>query len=218
MTRRAAFFDLDLTLIDVNSGLLWAKHERRLGNISASQLARAVFWHGMYRLALIDMEVAFDRAMAHYRGVASAELEERTRAWFDEDVEHRFREKARFAIERHRGNGEPLVILTNSSCYEAKAAAERWGFDDYLANNFPTDDNGKLIGSFERPLCYGPGKVARAEAWASANDIDLQRSFFYSDSYSDLPMLERVGEPRVVTPDPRLRRAARKRSWPILKW
>ena len=216
--RAAAFFDLDLTLIDVNSGLLWAKHERRLGNISRTQLARAVFWHGMYRLALIDMEVAFERAMSHYKGIESSHLEKRTRSWFEEQVQDRIREKALAAAEGHRRGEQPLVILTNSSCYQANIAAERWGFDDYLANNFPTDSAGRLVGTFERPLCYGPGKVARAEQWAKEHDVDLDRSFFYSDSYSDLPMLERVGEPRVVTPDPRLRRLARKRGWQILSW
>lgn len=214
----AAFFDLDLTLIDVNSGVEWAKHERRLGNITLWQLGRAVLWHGLYRLSVIDMETALDRAIEHYRGVASDDLDSRTRDWFHRHVSPRARPKALEAIERHRDQGHPLVLLTNSSCYEAAVAAETWGFDAYLANNFPTDSRGRLLGTFERPMCYGPGKVARAERWAADNGVDLGASFFYSDSYSDVPMLERVGEPRVVAPDPRLRRAARQRGWKVLDW
>ena len=60
--------------------------------------------------------------------------------------------------------------------------------------------------------------MTRAEAWARARGADLADSYFYSDSYSDLPMLQRVGRPRVVSPDPRLRVAARLRGWPILTW
>ena len=214
----AAFFDLDLTVIDVNSGVLWAHHERRQGNITLFQLSRAILWHGLYRLSLIDMETALDRAIAHYRGVEAAALDERTRRWFADHVKPRVRPGAMAAIAAHKAEGHPLVLLTNSSCYEAAVAAETWGFDAYLANQFPTDARGRLIGTFERPMCYGPGKVARAEAWAAERGIDLAASYFYSDSYSDVPMLERVGKPKVVAPDPRLRRAARRRGWEILDW
>lgn len=214
----AAFFDLDLTLIDVNSGVLWAQHERRLGNISRWQLSRAILWHGLYRLAVIDMEAAIDQALRHYRGASAEGLDSRTRAWFRETIEPRVRPAAISALGEHRSGGHPLVLLTNSSAYQAAIAAETWGLDDYLANRLPTDSTGCLTGTFERPLCYGPGKVARAERWAAERGIDLSRSYFYTDSYSDLPMLERVGEPRVVSPDPRLRRVARRRGWKILDW
>lgn len=214
----AAFFDLDRTLIDVNSGLLWAQHERRSGHISRGQMAQAVLWTALYHLAAIDMETAVSRALDHYRGVDAGELDGRTRAWFEREIARRLRPRAAEAMRAHRERGDLLVILTNSSVYEARAAAERWGFDAYLANQFPTDARGRLTGAFERPLCYGAGKVARAEAWARAHGVELEHATFYSDSYSDLPMLERVGQPRVVRPDPRLRLAARRRGWRILDW
>ena len=88
--------------------------------------------------------------------------------------------------------------------YEAAAATEAFGLDDYLANRFPLDDQGRLLGTFERPMCYGKGKVDKAERWAADRDVDLDRCYFYSDSYSDAPMLARVGQPRVVAPDLRL--------------
>jgi HAD superfamily hydrolase (TIGR01490 family) len=218
MSATVAFFDLDRTLIDVNSGLLWARHERKNGHISRVQMARALVWTALYHVAIIDMETAINHALDHYRGVDSANLDQRTRVWFEREVAGRLRPKAATAMAEHRERGEPLVILTNSSCYEARAAAERWGFDDYLANEFPTDQSGRLLGAFQPPLCYGAGKVSRAEAWASARGADLAHAYFYSDSYSDLPMLKRVGKPRVVRPDPRLRVAARRLGWPILDW
>ncbi|HEU5057955.1 MAG TPA: HAD family hydrolase, partial [Kofleriaceae bacterium] len=148
MARAAAFFDLDRTLIDVNSGLLWAQHERRHGHISRSQMARAVFWTALYHLAAIDMETAVSRALDHYRGVDAADLDRRTRAWFEREVARRLRPLAAAAMAEHRARGDLLVILTNSSSYEARAAAERWGFDDFLANQFPTDTSGRLTGAF----------------------------------------------------------------------
>ena len=67
-------------------------------------------------------------------------------------------------------------------------------------------------------LCYGPEKVRVAQEWASEEGVDLARSSFYSDSVSDLPMLERVGDPRVVNPDPRLRVRAALNRWPVEHW
>lgn len=213
-----AFFDLDRTLIDVNSGLLWARHEHRRGSLRSRDLARAVLWSALYHVAVIDMETAVGRALDLYRGVPADDLDRRTRAWFEREVASRLRPGARAAMDEHRRQRHTLVILTNSSSFEARAATERWGFDDFLSNHFPTDPAGCLTGAFEPPLCYGRGKVARAEQWAAARGVALEDCAFYSDSYSDLPMLERVGRPGVVNPDPRLRLAARRRGWSILSW
>ncbi|MBT8492212.1 MAG: HAD-IB family hydrolase [Deltaproteobacteria bacterium] len=219
MTRTvAAFFDLDRTLIDANSGLLWAVHERRARNITSWQLVRAVVWSGLYHLSLIDIERALDQAVAHYQGTPRDELERRTHEWFSEHVEKRLRPGAAQAISKHRARGHKTVILTNASVFEAEVAASAWGLDDFLANDFPTDASGRLVGTFARPICYGIGKVERAEGWAGEHGVDLEGSFFYTDSYSDLPMLERVGQPRVVSPDPRLRRVAKRRNWEVLRW
>lgn len=213
-----AFFDLDRTLIDVNSALLWARHERLRGRISRAQLARAALWGGLYHLALVDAERAFEVALRHYRGEPAHELERLTRRWFVEQVAPRLRPGAAAALEQHRAAGHRLVLLTSSSAYQAAAAAEAWRFDGWIANHFPVDAEGRLLGTVDRPVCFGPGKVARAEAWAARVGCDLAEAFFYSDSYTDLPMLARVGQPRVVAPDPRLRREAGRRGWQILSW
>ncbi len=218
MSKKAAFFDLDRTLIDVNSGLMWAKHEYRRGGISWWQLIRAGFWTLMYHFAWIDMKRAYDSAVRHYEGEPADDLQARTREWFHDAIEPRLREGAREAIETHRKESHELVVLTNSSCFEARAAADAWVFDDWLANEFPTDDEDRLLGEFDSPLCYGEGKVTRAREWARDREVELEASYFYSDSYSDLPMLEAVGHPRVVHPDPRLSREADRRDWPILEW
>ena len=77
---------------------------------------------------------------------------------------------------------------------------------------------GKFLGTCERPTCYGQGKVHHAERFAREHGISLEDSFFYTDSYSDLPMLLRVGHQRIVNPDGRLSRHARKSGWPTEIW
>ena len=214
----AAFFDLDNTLIDANSAWLWTLHERKLGNVTLLQQARVALWLGLYRLSVVDMETALDAAIRHYRGTHEETLDRRTREWFHEEVVGRLRPGAADALDEHRAQRHQLVLLTTASSFEAAEATRVWKLDGWLANAFPTDEAGRLTGQVSRPVCYGPGKVAHAEQWASEHDLALEDCYFYTDSYSDLPMLERVGSPRVVNPDLRLQRAARRRGWPVLDW
>ena len=214
----AAFFDMDRTLLDLNSSTLWAKHELIKRSISVRQFGRVLLWNALYHLSLIDMETAYEQALAHYRGRDYDELDQETRRWFARDVAHHVRPGATPALREHREQGHTLVLLTSASAFAARAASDTWQLDDFISNDFPTDTFGKLDGSFVAPLCYGDGKVVRARAWAAERGVDLQQSYFYSDSYSDAPMLRAVGNPRVISPDPRLSREARQRGWPVLQW
>ncbi len=214
----AAFFDLDRTLIEVNSGAYYAFYEWRNGEITHRQFLKSILWMALYHFSLIDMEKAFDQAVRHYEGLPERELRQRTEDFFHQYVTSAIQPGALHALQSHRQQGHPLVLLTASSTYLSECVAQHWDLDAILANHFPTDDQGHLLGEFEDPFCYGEGKVHRARRWAEEANVDLSRSYFYSDSLSDLPMLEVVDNPRIVNPDPRLQRVAQRRGWPILDW
>lgn len=216
--RGAAFFDLDGTLVAFNSGLRYARFEHREGRIGALQMLQSAVWMGLYHLSLVDMERAFKKAIAYYRGEPESALDARTRAWFEGAVAPHLQPGAAAALAEHRAAGTPCVLLSSTSSYLARAATERWGLDGWLANHFPTDAADRLTGEVAEPLCYGAGKIAHAARWAEAHGYDLGASWFYTDSLSDRPMLEAVGHPVVVQPDPRLRRHARRVGWPIVDW
>lgn len=218
MSLAAAFFDLDRTLIAPNSALLWARHEYHRGAITRRQLARASLWMLLYHFSLVDIGAAYAEATMMYRGQDRHTLDARTRRWFHDEIGPLLRPQAVEAMAWHRAQGHRLVLLTSATCFEAEAAAALWKFDAWLANDFEHDVSGRLTGQVRLPLVYGPGKVHHAALYAERHGVSLRQSYFYSDSYSDLPMLEAVGHARVVTPDPRLRRAARRRRWPILDW
>ena len=215
--RPAAFFDLDGTLLTVNSASLWVKRERRLGRITAWQLLRVAVMLGGYRLGFLDMERALRAALAELRGESEAEVRRQTRQWWLDEVRPFIAPGARAVLERHRRAGEPLVLLTSSSLYASEMAREEFGLDAVLCQGYEVK-NGLFTGEPLRPICYGPGKVEVAEAWAELNEIDLASSSFYSDSTTDMPMFERVGKPFAVHPDPRLSLIARRRGWPALDW
>jgi HAD superfamily hydrolase (TIGR01490 family) len=215
--RPAAFFDLDRTVITVNSGDLWMKRERRLGRLSLRHVAEGTALFLAYRLSVVDIEAAMRKALAIYRGEREADLRRWTREWYALEVAPCIAPRARRAMAEHRAAGHPLILLTSSSPYLSEIVAEDLGLDGWISSRYEVRD-GTMTGEPVLPLCYGAGKVGHADRYAREEGIDLGRSFFYTDSYTDLPMLLAVGEPRVVNPDLRLRLYARWRGWPVLDW
>ena len=214
----AAFFDFDRTLIDVNSGLLYVQYERKHGRVSILGYMRVALWMVLYYLSIINMEKAYRAAMQNYCGLPGEPLRKSTRAWFEKEITHRLQPGATTALNAHKGAGHPTVVLTTSSQYVSEAARDVFEMDASLAAGLVVDEEGLITGELDGPLCHGHGKVIRAEAWAKEANVDLDVSYFYSDSFSDIPMLARVGHPRVVNPDFRLRRFAKKQGWPIFDW
>lgn len=216
-SRTAAFFDLDGTLITVNSGLLWMKREYRVGRIGLREVGRGLAYLLAYRFGVVDAERAFEEAGGSLRGLPEETLRGWTHEWYEASVRKHEARGAAEVVARHRDAGHLTVLLTTASMWEAERAIEHFGLDHALATRFESSE-GVLTGRVVPPICYGPGKVELAEAFAAEHGVDLGRSFFYTDSITDLPMLERVGEPRVVHPDPRLARVANRRGYVTLDW
>lgn len=214
----AAFFDLDRTLMEANSASLYIQHERKHGRLGLGKVLQAGFYLMLYHFSIIDIGKAYRRAMLNMRGADPQEVQQRTSTWFKSEVEHLLLPGAKAALEHHRKEGHPCVLLTGSTEFLAREVEQAWPIDDWLANCFEVGEDGYLTGEVSDPLCYAEGKVHWAEQWSKEHDVDLTHSYFYSDSLSDQAMFERVQHPRIVNPDPKLRRMAHKRSWPILDW
>lgn len=218
MARRVAFFDLDKTLISRNSATLWLRHEWDAGRIRAGQAVRAATWVLRYSLGVADMHEPIRRAVAQIRGEPEAEIRERTSRFYERTVRPLYRPGGLDAVRRHQGAGDLVVLLTSASVYLSERVADELGLDGYVCNRLRVDDTGRFTGEAEEPLCFGPGKVTLADAWVRRVGATLVDTVFYSDSHSDLPMLEAAGRPVVVHPDPRLRRVARRRGWELVDW
>lgn len=213
-----AFFDLDRTLLAVNSGSLWLKSELESGFLTRWQVFRAATWIARYHLGMADLEETLRLAIRSLRGSREVDIRARTTAFYRERVRHQFRPRAREVLEAHRRGGDRLVLLTSSSNYLSELVAEDLGLDDILCNRFEVDPQGLHTGHSLGALCFGDGKRVHAEALASKLAVRLESCAFYTDSYSDMPVLRVVGRPVAVNPDQRLRRAARKAGWEIADW
>lgn len=213
-----AFFDLDRTLLPVNSAWLWMRYELRHGFLSYGQVAYASCWLTAYHLGVASLDDALRRAIATYGGSSSRELLRRTTHFFESELTGRYRPGGLQALANHRARGDQVVLLTTSSTYLSGLVSAELDLDGYLCNRFHEDGDGILTGHAAEPLCYGQGKVAAAARYAAARNVGLIDCTFYTDSLSDLPMLDAVGQPVAVDPDPRLRRLARRRGWPSVSW
>jgi HAD superfamily hydrolase (TIGR01490 family) len=212
-----AFFDLDRTLISVNSGALWVQSELRLGFVTRWQATRAAAWIFGYHLGFSKMEPILEEAVRTLAGSAETDVRDRTLAFYRAEVAHTYRPGARDAVARHRAAGDTLVMLTSSSPYLSEPVRQELGFDHVLCNRFEVVD-GVFTGRSNGPLCFGPGKLGYAERLCAELGATMAEAAFYTDSASDRPVLEAVGVPVCVNADPALRRLARKRGWRSEDW
>jgi HAD superfamily hydrolase (TIGR01490 family) len=214
--RPAAFFDMDKTVLRIDTGTSWMKFLYRRGELSRTGLARALYWSALYKVALLDLEALAVRLVADLRGELEAEMIAKATEWHRAHVFDQVAPRARAAIEHHRQRGDLIVMLTGSTQYAAEVVSASLGIEHTLCSRLEVD-GGVFTGKLAQ-MCFGVHKVTLAERFAGQHGIDLAESWFYSDSYNDLPMLERVGSAVAVNPDPRLRRHARRNGWKIEEW
>jgi HAD superfamily hydrolase (TIGR01490 family) len=213
--RVAAFFDVDGTLVKVNTAPLYARYMRQHGRARRRDLIRTVYYLLQYRLNLLDIERALERASELIVGTAEAETVEFCRRWYEEVVRAYLVPEVCALLEEHRSTGHEVALLSSTTSYLAEPLARDLGVEHTLVTRLEVVD-GHFTGKAVGPVCYGRGKVHYARAFAEEQGIDLGASYFYTDSVTDLPVLELVGHPRIVNPDRLLRREARRRGWPIV--
>ena len=215
---RIAFFDLDKTLISRNSAALWVRFELAAGRATKWQALQAFGWVLRYNLGATDVTDAIRRSVVLLAGQREDEMAARVRQFYGDIVQPLYRPGGMEAVREHRAAGDRLVLLTSSSNYMCELVQRDLALDDYVCNRFEVDGNGCYTGRAVEPLCFGAGKMTLAERYVAQHGTDLRQTIFYTDSHSDVPVLEAVGHPVAVNPDPRLRRHAKRRNWQVVDW
>jgi HAD superfamily hydrolase (TIGR01490 family) len=212
----AALFDIDGTLLARNTAPLYMNHLRRTGQARRRDLARTLYYLFWYKLGLLDVRSALEVSMAFVRGKEEAAMVADCIGWYREAVRPYVFPAMAAQVAAHRDAGHVLAILTSATRYLAEPLGADLGIEHHLVTQLIVRE-GRFTGEVVQPVCYGRGKVYWAERFAAEHGVDLTASFFYTDSITDLPLLDRVGHPRVVHPDPRLRRLAQRRGWQVLR-
>jgi len=215
---RAALFDMDRTLVRRDTASLYVRYQRDIGEVGRVDTMRVAWWLLQYTLGVIDAEKVAARAVSEYRGKREAWMVQRCEGWFREYVLPHVADAGREAVRRHRELGEVPVIVTGATRYAAEPLARELGIEHVVCTELEVDDGGYFTGRMAPPMCYGAGKIERTQRLAERLGFTLGEAAFYSDSITDLPLLEHVAEPIVVNPDTRLRRIAVRRGWPVRTW
>jgi HAD superfamily hydrolase (TIGR01490 family) len=213
----AAFFDLDKTVIAKASMVAFGRPLYREGLISRRTLLRAVYGQLVYMHLGADeekLERMRDSVLALTKGWEQSKVREIVEETLEAVVEPIVYDEALELIREHKDAGR-LVFIVSASPEEIVAPLSRYlGVDAYLATRSTVDEKGRYTGTTDF-YCYGPNKADAMEEIAAADGISLADSYAYSDSATDLPMLEIVGHPVAVNPDRDLLRAAQDHEWEV---
>jgi HAD superfamily hydrolase (TIGR01490 family) len=216
----AAFFDLDKTLMAGSSGMVFARVANQRGFVPRSQLAKWGWDHLRYRLRGSSDEQT--NAVLEVAKRVFAEIPER-------DVERmapavlagilpRIYPQMLDEVHRHQDDGRATFIVSAAGNDLVKSLAAVLGMEGGIGTRWGVGQDGKYTGEMDGPFVYGKGKVEAMRRFADRHEIDMDASYAYSDSVSDLPMLQSVGHAVVVNPDADLLEIAREEGWRVMRF
>lgn len=215
--KTAAFFDLDRTLIAGSSAFVFARAARDAGHIRLKDFAIDIVRALRFRFfgASDDTSTGVrDRILAGVGGMKQADLVGLNDVVLPELL-GLIRPEARALLEQHHNAERETWIVSASPIEIVEPLATALGMTGGIGTRGEVD-NGVYTGRLDGPFCYGEGKAEAITSLAAARNINLNESWSYSDSMSDVPMMELVGHAVAVNPDSDLAGLARARGWPVV--
>ena len=219
MAHSAAFFDLDKTIIARSSSLAFSRPFYRGGLINRRAVLRSGYAQFVYLVGGADhdqMERMRQYLQDMCRGWPVQQVREIVAETLHELIDPIVYDEAVELIEEHREAGTDIVIVSSSGAEVVEPIGLMLGADYVVATQMVVED-GKYTGEIAY-YAYGPTKAEAMQDLAERQGYDLSASYAYSDSQTDLPMLEAVGHPFAVNPDKELARVAQEREWPVLRF
>lgn len=217
--RTAAFFDLDKTVIATSSALAFGRRFYASGLINRRAMLKSAYAQFVYMLAGADesqMGRLRDEMAAAVTGWDAAAVRGIVDEALHDLIDPLVYDEAAGLIESHRSAGHDVVVVSSSGEDIVRPIAAMLGADDVIATRVQVVD-GRYTGEIEF-YAAGPAKATAIREMAARVGYDLADCYAYSDSATDVPMLEVVGHPAAVNPDRALRRTAQERGWPILRF
>lgn len=213
-----AFFDLDKTLLAENSAQLWLKTLWSNRDINLLHMLHASYWLAKYHLGFTKMDEVIEKGLALLEGESSEEVQEKTGDFFSSTIKRLYRPGALEAIRSHQQLGHTISLLTSTFDGLSVLVQKDLGLDYCLCTRLEIDEGGLYTGKTIGPPCFGHNKVTFAKKLAFELKVSLHECTFYTDSASDMPLMNLVGRPVAVNPDPHLRARAQLKGWEIVDW
>ena len=216
---KLALFDLDQTLLPLDSDQSWGEFTLNLGWVDRQRFKqRNDAFYADYNAGCLDIHayVRFATEAMRQRGLVQAQ--EAHQAFMREVIQPAITPQALELVEQHRAQGETLVMVTATNEFVTGPIAQAFGMDVLLAVQLVRDEQGNFTGDIDGTPSLREGKVTRVNQWLAAQGLSLSEvhATFYSDSMNDLPLLEKVDIPVVTNAGPELKQIAQERGWRIL--
>lgn len=212
-----AFFDLDKTLLAGFSATAFFRERFVSGRMAPREIAESMLGGLAFALGRTGFSGLMSATTAAYRGLAETVLEEVGEEVFEKHLATQIYPESRALVQAHQEKGHTLAIVSSATRYQAEPLARDMGIAHVLCTRLGVE-KGVFTGEVLHPTCYGEGKADAARSLADEHDLDLERSYFYTDSREDLPLLEIVGQPRPLNPDRALAQIAKERQWPVRRF
>ena len=212
-----AFFDLDQTLLAGFSATSFVRERLVTGRMSPQELGTTFYGALSFALGRTGFSALMSATTAAYRGLAESLLEEVGEEVFVKHLAKQIYPEARAIVQAHQEAGHTVAIISSATRYQAEPLARDMGIEHVLCTELEVEE-GVFTGEVIRPTCYGEGKAIAGRMLSAREGIDLDESYFYTDSHEDLPLLEVVGRPRPLNPNRQLAQISKERQWPIRRF
>ena len=214
-----ALFDLDNTLIVGDSDFQWAQFliEKKALDRELHE-SRNMEFYEQYRAGTLDIYEFLDFQLKPLSRHSRTQLETWRSEFMTRKIMPLIAPGTRQLIERHMLDGDLCIIITATNSFVTAPIAQALGIQHLIATE-PEERNGEFTGQVSGIPCFREGKIDRLESWLDTHNLtwlSFLRSWFYSDSLNDLPLLSKVTHPVAVDPDATLKRHAEKNNWPII--
>ena len=217
---KLALFDLDHTLLPIDSDQSWGQFTTTLGWTDAEEFTRKNDgFYADYQAGTLDIHDYVRFATEAFRIRPRAEAEAAHARFMQEVIWPVIRPEALALLKKHRDAGEQLLIITATNEFVTRPIADALGVDELIAVELVRDAEGWYSGEISGVPSLREGKVERLQQWLHQHGLDWDKveTTFYSDSSNDIPLLERVNHPVATNPDAKLKAVAIARGWPILE-
>lgn len=219
MGKIAAFFDLDKTVLARSSGLAFARPFYRGGLLGRADVLRSAYSQFVFSLAGADEKQTENMRRYLSQLVTGWDVDTVKRIvgeTLEQVIDPIVHAEAVDLIDMHKSQGHDIIIISASGTEVVEPIAHRLGADFIVGTTMEIID-GKFTGEISH-YAHGAQKVEAMQQLAAEHGYDLSQCYAYSDSSTDIPMLEAVGHPHAVNPDSTLRKLATSRQWPILEF
>lgn len=213
----AALFDFDGTIIAGYSATAMLQEKIKRREMTAEELVQTVNVIAQYSTGNMGFSGLMSGAAKFMKGVTEESYFEFGEELYEKHIARKVYPEARALIEAHQAKGHTVAIVSSATIYQIEPTARDLDIEHVLCSQYEVK-KGEFTGNIIRPLCFGEGKVIASEKLAERMNLDLDKSYFYSDSYDDIELLERVGKPRPLNPNGKLREVAQENDWPLEKY